>query len=177
MHVLIAGRQEGKTTKLMEWVKGGVRIDPYPGWSRVAIVANWQRHDVLREKYWAELEDFDHRVYKFDEFKYGRFPSTETKYRIDDLDAFLSMLFPYTQIHNIDGFTITAENWDDEEKFKGETIDEIDYFKDMGLLFPIGIRTRSDAEAYLEHLDENEHNEDLLEAMKDASNNEDEDKS
>ena len=111
MKVLIAGRQEGKTTKLMNWVYGGVKVQRYPGWSRVAIVSNRLRHTHLKDEYWRQIEDFDHRVYTLDDIRDGRFPSNETLYRLDDLDSILPMLFPNMRL---DGFTITAEAWEDE---------------------------------------------------------------
>jgi len=73
MHVLIAGRQEGKTTSLMHWLGKGTSIIQYPGWSRVVIVADRQRHTWLKERYWGSLEDFDHRVYTVHEIQTGRF--------------------------------------------------------------------------------------------------------
>jgi hypothetical protein len=111
MHVLMAGRGEGKTTALMGWVEGGVQVSGYPGWSRVAIVANRQRHDWLKSKYWAVMEDFDHRVYTLDEIKDGHFTGRSTAYRLDDLNDFLGTLFHWLPI---DGFTITASGWDDD---------------------------------------------------------------
>lgn len=112
MRVLIAGRQEGKTTKLMAWVNEGIAVERYPGWSRIAVVANRQRHNQLKSEYWRLIEDFDHRVYTFDDIKEGRFPSKETVYRIDDLDAFLPIMFPNMCL---DGFTITAKGWDEDD--------------------------------------------------------------
>ena len=42
------------------------------------------------------------------------------------------------------------------DKFILETFDEANYFEETGLLYPIGISTRADAEAYLEFLEEKE---------------------
>lgn len=41
-------------------------------------------------------------------------------------------------------------------QFNLETFDEAAYFEETGLLYPIGISNRVDAEAYLEHLEEQE---------------------
>lgn len=109
MRVLIAGRQEGKTTQLMNWVKDGVMVAGYPGWSRVAIVPNRQRHDYVKSIYWNLIEDFDHRVYTLLDIQEGLFPSRNTSYRVDDLDEILPAFFPGIIL---EGFTITAENWD-----------------------------------------------------------------
>jgi predicted ATPase len=108
MHILMAGQGEGKTTQLMDWVKAGVQVSGYPGWSRVAVVTDHQRHNQMRDHYWGELEDFDHRVYTLHDIQTGHFTSPDTAYRLDDLDAFLPMLLP--GLH-IDGFTVTASEW------------------------------------------------------------------
>jgi len=93
----------------MHWLGHGNAIVDYPGWSRVVIVADRQRHTWLKERYWGRLEDFDHRVYTLHEIQTGHFPSRYTMYRFDDLDAVLYQCFPNL---NIDGFTITADKWD-----------------------------------------------------------------
>ena len=111
MKVLMTGRQEGKTTQLMAWVKGGVNVAGYPGWSRVAIVPNKERHDYVKHIYWNQIEDFDHRVYTLREIQQGHFPSRNTTYRLDDFDELIHILFPGIII---DGFTITASVWNDE---------------------------------------------------------------
>ena len=41
-----------------------------------------------------------------------------------------------------------------------ETVDEAAYYEETGLLYPIGITNRADAEAWLEHLEEKEINND-----------------
>jgi hypothetical protein len=106
---LVLHRQEGKTTQLMGWVKDGVRVEGYPGWSRVAVVIDRRRHDRLKHQYWDEMEDFDHRVYTLREIQTGRLPRMyNTAYRLDDLDAVLSYFFPGL---NIDGFTMTGSTW------------------------------------------------------------------
>lgn len=111
MHVLIAGRGEGKTTKLIEWVKGGIMIRQYPGWTRVAVVVDERSYFDLKRQYWDEIEDFDHRVYQIREFDRGRFPvNEETVYRIDDLDR---LLWDFFRVPNLDGFTMTAEPWEE----------------------------------------------------------------
>jgi hypothetical protein len=37
LRVVLAGRQEGKTTRLIEWLIGGEPLDKWPSWSRVLI--------------------------------------------------------------------------------------------------------------------------------------------
>ena len=105
---LVLHRREGKTTQLLDWVKGGVRVEGYPGWSRVAVVIDRRRHDRLKHQYWGEMEGFDHRVYTLTEIQRGHFTGFHTAYRLDDLDAFLFNFFPGL---NIDGFTMTGSTW------------------------------------------------------------------
>lgn len=111
MHVLIADRQQGKSTRLMEWVQNGVPCNDYPFWTRVAIVSDLQRCQDLKDRYWRKMKDFDHRVYTMREIENGRFTSRETLYRLDDLDSFLPFIFPGLKL---DGFTITATPWVNE---------------------------------------------------------------
>lgn len=109
--VLITGRGEGKTTKLMEWVKGGTKVKDYPGWSRVAVVITMRLYLDVKRQYWSDLEDFDHRVYLIDEFVHGRFVSRETVYRIDNFELLFLKIF---RVPHLDGFTMTAEPWEGE---------------------------------------------------------------
>ena len=53
---------------------------------------------------------------------------------------------------------MTVQTWlkSQDLKFSMETTDEITYYEETGLLFPIGISNSVDAEAYLEYLEEKE---------------------
>jgi hypothetical protein len=113
MEALVTGRQEGKTTRLMSWVKCGIQVEGYPGWSRVAIVPNRARHDYMRSIYWKLIDDFDHRVYTLLEVQQGHFPSRNTSYRLDDLDEFIPIFLPGIII---EGFTMTGSLWDEEHE-------------------------------------------------------------
>ena len=110
MHVLVTGRQEGKTTRFMEWVKGGVKVKDYPGWSRVGVVVDERAYLDVKRQYWGDIEDFDHRVYQIKEFERGHFVSRETLYRIDNFDM---VLWDILHLPNLDGFTMTALPWED----------------------------------------------------------------
>lgn len=112
MHVLIKNRQEGKTTQLMKWVADGVPLDKdgYPFWSRVVIVVDAKRFDILKREYWSKLEDFDHRVFTLNDIQHGRFVNRKTKYRLDDFEDFFFAFLPGI---NIDGFTMTADIWEE----------------------------------------------------------------
>jgi hypothetical protein len=50
---LLAGRREGKTTRLVEWLLQGEQIEPWPGWSRVLVVATADRIDPIRDNFRA----------------------------------------------------------------------------------------------------------------------------
>ena len=60
--VYAAGRQAGKTTMALDWVKQGVRTDGYPGWTRVLVVPTHAQLDIIRKQFWGEIKDFHHRV-------------------------------------------------------------------------------------------------------------------
>ena len=60
LQALIAERQEGKTTQLIEWLLGGQLIDMWPSWSRVLIVPSSQQMKYLVHQFDAadqELRD------------------------------------------------------------------------------------------------------------------------
>jgi hypothetical protein len=50
---LLAGRREGKTTQLIEWLLQGESIEPWPGWSRVLIVTTAKLIDPIRDNFRA----------------------------------------------------------------------------------------------------------------------------
>lgn len=59
LRVVLAGRREGKTTRLIEWLLGGEPIDKWPSWSRV-LIAHKDHLRYLREEFRAadaELRD------------------------------------------------------------------------------------------------------------------------
>lgn len=81
----ICGRGGGKTTHLVEWVRGGHELDVYPGWSRVIVtptadIAKWTRsHFNLARR----------QVFSFDDWRgsYGIGRSVEVA--LDNLDMML----------------------------------------------------------------------------------------
>lgn len=93
MQYLIAERQEGKTTALVEWVKRGVRTSRYPGWSRVLICANMQRADLLRG---GDPSDPNHptgleyqQVFYLEEWRKARITDPDVEIALDDADYIL----------------------------------------------------------------------------------------
>lgn len=48
---VLAERQEGKTTQLVEWLIGGEPIDAWPSWSRVLIVPDPRQMDDLVSRF------------------------------------------------------------------------------------------------------------------------------
>jgi hypothetical protein len=83
LRILVAERQRGKTTALLNWVSAGHRVPHYPGWSRVLVVHTLQAATSLKgQGWWEKLEDFDHRVYSLEEWRNARHvdPFTEVVY-------------------------------------------------------------------------------------------------
>jgi hypothetical protein len=50
---LLGGRQEGKTTRLIEWLLQGESIEPWPGWSRVLVVTTAALIDPIKDNFKA----------------------------------------------------------------------------------------------------------------------------
>jgi hypothetical protein len=59
LRVVLAGRREGKTTRLVEWLLGGESIDPWPCWSRVLITHKDSLSFIL-----GEFDAADHELRK-----------------------------------------------------------------------------------------------------------------
>jgi hypothetical protein len=49
LRVVLAGKREGKTTRLIEWLLGGELIDKWPSWSRVLITSKHALPYILGE--------------------------------------------------------------------------------------------------------------------------------
>jgi hypothetical protein len=90
----ISERQEGKTEHLIEWVKQGNKVNFYPGWDRVILVASLQEADRLRggdpatNKYGLEY----HQVYALDEWV-TRYPGSvlgPVQIGVDNVEHFLN---------------------------------------------------------------------------------------
>lgn len=57
LQIVLADRQEGKTTRLVEWLLQGHLTEPWPGWSRMLLVPTVREAVNLPEEYhWADLE-------------------------------------------------------------------------------------------------------------------------
>ena len=112
LQLLAADRQTGKTTQALAWISQGERIQPYPGWSRVLLVATLARLDHIRADYWPRLDDFSHRVYSVAEWMPARgiYPNTEVC--ADDLDACLMSGLDIRRMPgHLTAATITAHAW------------------------------------------------------------------
>lgn len=98
LQVIVAGRYEGKTTALLEWLSRGCPIPTYPGWSRALVVAHdsevgrlCQLVGSVEESPWRKniwtLRDLE-SVHRF-----SVKPGT-VEYAIDDLDVLIRQLLP-----------------------------------------------------------------------------------
>jgi hypothetical protein len=95
--ITVRGRQEGKTTEIIEWVLEGHPIPAYPFWSRIVRTHSIQEGvriwDILRprleELTGPQMPPFI--VYTHNERIVGQHPSVEVG--IDNLDLYLAQKF------------------------------------------------------------------------------------
>lgn len=106
LKILAMDRQEGKTSAAMDWLCGGERAPGYPGWSRVLIVMNRGEVERLRRAHRVLLEDFDRRVYSWDEWSRAVGVSPETEVCIDNAELFLARI-----PGRLSMMTMTAARW------------------------------------------------------------------
>lgn len=107
LEVLVRGRGGGKSTVAMRWVADGKRVRGYPGWSRVLVVANRSMFDCLRRDWWSQLEDFDHRVYVFKEWRRAHGVNPDTEVRLDNAEWLLPLM-----PGRLTGVTMSGAAWD-----------------------------------------------------------------
>lgn len=91
--IVAGGRQTGKTTKAVEWVRRGCRTHRSPGWSRVLLVsttteARWvcQEFKLDRGQVWV-ADDWRHRVRGW-----GGDGAPECEVAVDDAERILREL-------------------------------------------------------------------------------------
>ena len=108
LKVIAGGRGSGRTTKLVEWLKGGRPLTSYPFWSRVVLTttqrqAMWLRNDVLRR-------DPDLRgpflgtsrwVFSIDEWLRVRGMSREVEVAIDNAEEILWSAIGYGNLTTV----------------------------------------------------------------------------
>lgn len=94
MRLIHRPRQNGKTSELIEWVKGGAEVPGYPGWSRVLLVSSLQQADLLRGLDHGRPLAY-HQVFTFDEWRdrarYGR--SRDVEVAVDNAEEALALYF------------------------------------------------------------------------------------
>lgn len=87
---LIAGRQEGKTTAAVRWVRGGVK--------RQLVVPDAMQVDWIRRHHFPGCTDLhEEKILSYSSLMSGRMRG-QTRYNeiaIDNLDMMLGQLFPY----------------------------------------------------------------------------------
>lgn len=59
IHVFVARRRHGKTTKCLQWLKQARRVDAYPFWDRVLLVPDIRQAQHLRIQLRQEAEALD----------------------------------------------------------------------------------------------------------------------
>lgn len=101
--LIIGGRREGKTTKLLEWLNGAQRRPYYPFWDRVLLVHTTDRAQHLRIglRKDAELKGIEdsslyyNLVYSFEEWKGARLGG-DVEIAVDDVDLLINRYFGQT---------------------------------------------------------------------------------
>ena len=95
MKVIAGGRGSGRTTKLVEWLKGGRRLESYPYWSRVVLTpterqALWLRNEVIR-RYLGRPgpSGITHAVFSIDQWLRARGSNPEVEVAIDNVEEIL----------------------------------------------------------------------------------------
>jgi hypothetical protein len=84
MKFLVGPRASGKTTKLIEWVKEGVRTDSYPGWSRIILTHTMKEAQRLRT---YKEYGLDYRqVFFVEEWRGARQGSSPVEVGFDNID-------------------------------------------------------------------------------------------
>jgi len=105
----ITGRQNGKTHRLIEWVKQGRPVDYYPGWDRVILTSSKLEADDIFRRY-PELDS--HQVYPLNtwsnRFVAGGIQGPVTL-GIDNVEYFLNRMLYNTAYSRIAMITGTGE--------------------------------------------------------------------
>lgn len=109
--VLATDRQEGKTTRLLEWLGGGQAISSYPGWSRVLVVHNFHEVERLRSEIRAtepaSLEDDPHRIYSWEEWQTAQGVDPSVEVAVDNAEFHLPRLPGRVTL-----VSLTAKRWE-----------------------------------------------------------------
>lgn len=112
MRLFISGRQEGKTTRLIDWVKQGRKTQSYPGWDRIMLVPAMADADHIRRA--NNPHGLDYRqVFCLAEYKAGKFGRLPVEIGIDNVDLVLAALLD-TRYDRVEVATMTAEPWTSE---------------------------------------------------------------
>lgn len=103
-HVIVAGRRQGKTTQLLEWLKEAKRTDSYPFWDRVLLVHTTREAQRLRIDLRTEAEEkgiedsglYYNLVYSYEEWKGAYLGVCPVDIAVDNLDFLISHHFGQT---------------------------------------------------------------------------------
>jgi hypothetical protein len=100
MEIYTAGKQQGKTTHLINWVREGVKTDSYPFWDRVILTISIREADRLRKDYNLDYN----QIYPAREWLNAHIGPKPVKVAIDNADIVLSEIF-HNSILDIATFT------------------------------------------------------------------------
>ena len=117
LRVLTRDRGRGKTWNAIEWLLDGHRVRGYPGWSRVLVEPNRAMFMRVREDWWSQIEDFDHRVYTHDEWRRSRGSSPGTEVVIDNAEYLIGFLPGH-----VVGLTMSGVPWTTRRNDPGDAL-------------------------------------------------------
>lgn len=115
MTVLLANRQEGKTTQALAWLTHGHPIDAPPGWSRVLVVPNTAAAryiDLTARASGIAVPDLHRRVFGILEWTHKRGIGRDVEVCLDDLDQMWTFgITTHALPGRITAATMTARPW------------------------------------------------------------------
>lgn len=108
MQVIVGDRQQGKTTRLVEWVNQGRKVNDYPGWSRIIVTVDKRRAVQMCKKYSLPSD----RVFSYTEYREhfrGRKIYRDLEIGVDDLDTIVANQFSYAGQGRVVAATMHAQ--------------------------------------------------------------------
>jgi hypothetical protein len=101
LRALVAERQEGKTTQLVEWLLGGEPIEAWPSWNRLLVVVNEQRYAYVLDRFGAASRKLEEKgcagglgkvvvSANFDKFVIQRMRLADVEVAVDDAEELIA---------------------------------------------------------------------------------------
>jgi len=101
LRALVADRQEGKTTQLVEWLLGGEPIEAWPSWSRLLVVTSEQRYSYILDRFHVASRELESKgcpgglgkvvvSANFDKFVIQRMRLADVEVAVDDVEELIA---------------------------------------------------------------------------------------